>query len=144
MIQIKVINTLDTETTQFLVAESYKLFCKLKGYNHLSEIDSKKLKNQLTKIYIRESLPNDSIYIAYKKDLIIGCAYIMHTGYLRDIFVKEEYQRQKIGSLLLEKVISDYTNITLNTYPDVLDFYKKHNFVILKEEKNSIKMKRLS
>lgn len=144
MIGIKKVNTLDKESTQFLVTESFKLFCKSRGYNNLSEKKSKKLKTQLTKLYIKENLPTDNIYIAYQDDLIVGCAYITNTGYLREIFVKEEYQGQKIGSLLLEKIISDYIHITLNAYPNAVKFYRKHNFVITGREKGSLKMKHLS
>lgn len=144
MIEVAKVNTLDDKSVQFLVTESYKLFCKLKGYNNLSEKDSEKLKKLLTKLYIKENLPTDNIYIAYKKDLIVGCAYVTNTGYLRSLFVKEEYHNQKIGSSLLKIIISDYTHITLNTYPDAVEFYKKHNFIVIEEEKKAVKMKHLS
>lgn len=144
MIEIKTTNIFNNEELNFLVNESYTLFCKLKGYHNLSKENIDKLKDKLKSMYITNNNEDNKIYIAYKSDLIVGCACITN-GNIRDIFVKEEYQRQGIGSLMLKKIISNIKEndeITLNTYYDVIGFYRKHGFIPIEQNENSIKMKR--
>lgn len=69
----------------------------------------------------------------------------MDKGYLSNIFVKDIYQKQGVGSLLLKSVISDKKGneeITLDTYPNAIEFYKKNDFVILEEDDQVVRMKR--
>lgn len=144
-ITIKVTNALENETIEFLINESYILFSRLRGYYKLSKEINEQQKEQLKSMYINVHNKNDKIYIAYVSNIIVGCAYINDSGYLSHIFVKEEYQRQGIGSLLLKNIISDMDEnkeITLNTHSEVLDFYKKYDFSVVAEGDNFIKMKR--
>lgn len=141
---IRKMEQFNNEIIHFLVNESFTLFCYLKGIQNLSKENSEKLKEALKNMYSFDN-KNFILYVAYKEDIIIGCAYITNTGYLRDLFVKKEYQKQGIGSLLLKKIILDTKeneSITLSTHPSLAEFYKKNNFIIIEEGENKIKMKR--
>lgn len=137
--------TLDKQIFGFLVNESYKLFIKLKGYQNLPQENIERLKDKLRNLYSSSITENDQIYIAYLENEIVGCAYVTEEGDLRDVYVKEEYQRQGIGSLLLDKVLSNEktkNNITLNTHPEVVSFYEKNGFTVIQKDEKSIKMGR--
>ncbi len=85
------------------------------------------------------------IYTVFDDNLMIGCATLSSDGYLRDLYVTEEYQNKGIGSLLIQRIIEDVkeqSEITLNTYYELLEFYKKNGFSVLKEFDTSIMMKR--
>lgn len=43
--------------------------------------------------------------------------------------------------MLLERITMDNSEITLDTYPEIIGFYQKHNFVVVDQKENRIKMK---
>lgn len=144
MIEIKKYNIFNNEIIDFLVDESYKLFSKIRGYNISSKDVNDKLKEKLKEIYIQNNNVGDIIYVVYKTNIIVGCAYINNSNYLSDMFIKEEYQHQNMGSLLLKKIIEDNIEreITLTAHHDVVDFYKKYGFIVFEESDKQVKMKR--
>lgn len=139
---VRITDKYNTEIIDFFVNESCNLYCKLRGYNNLLNEDREKLKKQLRNLYIMDN-DNKTIYIAYVSNKIVGGACVVNNCYLKDLFVKEEYQRKGIGSILIKNIIFDMKNneeITLSTHPDIVNFYKKNHFIVLEEGK-TIKMK---
>lgn len=79
------------------------------------------------------------IYAAYIDNKVIGIIRIVGDGYsvilIQDILVYPEYQREGIGTALLQHVLEEYKNvyqkhlITDNT-PKTIQFYKSLGFVM--------------
>lgn len=141
MVEIEVVSMLNSEIIDFLISESYRLYAKLKGIKHISPENTKLLKDKLKSLYICDA-DNIKIYVAYKEKLMIGCACITDDGYLRDLYVKEEYQHQGVGSLLLNRILYDIKEVFLKTYPNLTEFYRKNGFSVVKQMQNSIEMKK--
>lgn len=141
LLEIKKTTNFTPETLEFLVNESFLLFLKLRGYTSLSEEQKLTMKKALKQIY--QVNKNQTIYCAYKNNKIVGCASI--TGnYINDLFVKEEYQKQGIGRVILNKIISDFENkqLTFHTYKENVEYFKNFGFDIVEENTDSIKMQR--
>jgi len=143
-IEIKVFNKFNDEVINFLINESYILFSKLRKCENVALDMKNKLKDSLKQMYIKNNKDSDKIYVAYNLDSIVGCAYITEKGYLSDLFVKEDYQNQGIGSSILNKILFDFkdSDIILDSNFLAVDFYKKHNFKIIEQKNNFIKMKK--
>ena len=141
MIEIKVFSKFNDKILDFLIDESFLLFVKLKGFQNISQNDIQILKDKLRTLYISDK-QESQIYVAFLDNVIIGCACITYDGYLRDLFVKEEYQHHGIGSLLLRHISYDTSNITLTTYPELAGFYSKNGFTLIKQHKDFIQMKK--
>ncbi len=141
MIEIRVSSIFNDEIIDFLVDESYRLYAKLKGIEQLSSKNTEFLKEKLKKLYICDT-DRIKIYVAYKEKLMIGCACITNDGCLRDLYVKEEYQNQGVGSLLLNQILYDVKDVFLTTYPNLTEFYRKNGFHIIQQNENSIEMKK--
>ena len=79
------------------------------------------------------------IYAAYIDNKVIGIIRIVGDGYsvilIQDILVCPEYQREGIGTALLQHVLEEYKNVyqkhllTDNT-PKTIQFYKSLGFVM--------------
>ena len=79
------------------------------------------------------------IYAAYMDNKVIGIIRIVGDGYsvilIQDILVYPEYQREGIGTALLQHVLEEYKNVyqkhllTDNT-PKTIQFYKSLGFVM--------------
>jgi len=143
-IEIKVFNKFNDEVINFLINESYILFSKLRKCENVALDMKNKLKDSLKQMYIKNNKDSDKIYVAYNLDSIVGCAYITEKGYLIDLFLKEDYQNQGIGSSILNKILFDFkdSDIILDSNFLAVDFYKKHNFKIIEQKNNYIKMKK--
>ena len=129
MITIKMTSILNNEIMDFLVQESYFLYKDLNS----SSLTEETLKSRLKTMYI-EDMENIKIYVAYHDQKIIGCACLKNSNYLRDIYVKKEYQRRGVGSLLINQILCDYhSEITLNTYFNLIQFYRKMGFTVIKK-----------
>lgn len=143
--EILVSDQLNNEELEFLTNQSFELFCKLRNYTNLSFNNVFFLKEQLRKMYL-ESTNNLKIYTVKINEKIIGCACLLKdSGYIRDLFVKEENQRQGIGTLILKRVIKDMTStkdITITTHPSIVDFYKKNDFLVVLANEHNITMKK--
>ncbi len=143
--EILVSDQLNNDELEFIINQSFELFCKLRNYNNLSLNNVFFLKEQLRKMYL-ESTNNLKIYTVKINEKIVGCAcLLMDIGYIRDLFVKEENQRQGIGTLILKRVIEDMTSIkdiTITTHPSIVDFYKKNDFLVVLANEHNITMKK--
>lgn len=86
--------------------------------------------------YVKTLLPTSEIYVYEINNSIIGFIGI-NKNYIEGIFIKEEYQNKGVGSKLLNYIKNLYNELYLNVYKNndnALEFYKKHNFNIIKEK----------
>lgn len=85
---------------------------------------------------------NNSLYtvVVYDKERAIGIARIVGDDrvafFIKDVVVDPEYQKMKIGNILMQKLdayiaekAADGAYIGLMSTPDCLPFYKKHGFI---------------
>lgn len=143
MIEIKREKIFNKENLNFLVQESLELFLKLRDYSSISEEQKIEMKETLKQMYIDQTSENQTIYTIYFQEEIIGCACITD-HYINDLFIKKEYQRQGIGTLVLNRIIKDFGKecLTFHTYLENLDFFQKRGFTLIEENVDSIKMQR--
>lgn len=86
--------------------------------------------------YVKTLLPTSDIYVYEINNSIIGFIGI-NKNYIEGIFIKEEYQNKGVGSKLLNYIKNLYNELYLNVYKNndnAIEFYKKHNFNIIKEQ----------
>lgn len=86
--------------------------------------------------YVKTLLPTSDIYVYEINNSIIGFIGI-NKNYIEGIFIKEEYQNKGVGSKLLNYIKNLYNELYLNVYKNndnAIEFYKKHNFNIIKEK----------
>lgn len=144
-VKMTISEELSEEELKFLKNESFNLFCKTRNYPNLTEENILFLKENLEKMYL-ENLSNIKIYTVKFQEEIIGCATLLtDSGYLRDIFVKDKYQRQGIGTLILKQIIKDMAaakKVTLTAHPSVIDFYKQNGFEVIESTKHDVVMKK--
>lgn len=85
---------------------------------------------------IKKMIENASLIItAWDGDQLVGIARCMsdfsYCCYLSDLAVKKEYQDQKIGKTLIEKVrreIGDLCSLVLLSAPQAMEYYPKVGF----------------
>jgi putative acetyltransferase len=85
---------------------------------------------------VEKILPQAQIYI-FKEDDIIKGFIGLNDDQIEGLFILKEYQREKIGTILLNKVKSLTNHLTLNVYIKnkiAINFYKKNGFKIIKKE----------
>lgn len=85
--------------------------------------------------YVKEILPNAEIYVYVIEENIVGFVGV-NQNYIEGIFVDINNQYNGIGTLLLNKVKENKTNLILNVYKKnkkAINFYKKNNFIITSE-----------
>lgn len=83
--------------------------------------------------YVAEALVTADLYICTDENQIKGFAGVVD-GYLAGIFVASAYHRQGLGQLLLNTIMENYTEITLDVYEkneQAVNFYLKNNFKII-------------
>ncbi len=86
--------------------------------------------------YVKTLLPTSEIYVYEINNSIIVFIGI-NKNYIEGIFIKEEYQNKGVGSKLLNYIKNLYNELYLNVYKNndnAIEFYKKHNFNIIKEK----------
>lgn len=72
---------------------------------------------------------------AYDKEMLVGMVSALSDGEINliisYILVRPEYQRRKIGSNLLQKIIAikHYSRVVLVSEEDIKDFYLYNNFI---------------
>ena len=85
--------------------------------------------------YVKGILPNAEIYVYVIEENIVGFVGV-NQNYIEGIFVDINNQYNGIGTLLLNKVKENKTNLILNVYKKnkkAINFYKKNNFIITSE-----------
>ena len=122
-----------TEAFAFIVDERLDYY--LKTYTDTSPILAEKedyIKKELSLEIRRDYFlhKNSAIYTAKVEDVLVGAA-LRCNSYLESLFVKKEYRNQKIGSMLLERLLeecSDYKIIYLNTNMEAVSLYERYGF----------------
>ena len=135
------------EVIKFLSEESFNLFIQnnLKEFDNLEQDKKDKFKELALRQGIDYYLSCDGeIYVAYLNDAIIGAA-LRNNDSLDSLFVKKEYRNQKIGSMLLERLLkecSDYKIIYLNANMEAVSLYERYGFQkqVHHQNKNEILM----
>ncbi len=72
------------------------------------------------------------IYICTEDNITVGMMAVRDSSHISLAFVSHDYQKQGIGSALLEQVISSAgcSRLTVNAAPTGIDFYKCKGFQI--------------
>lgn len=130
--KIEVKQTNDEELFNFLIEQVYKKFKK-----NINKYD------ELKKTYIKEINSNDKLYGAYLKNKIVGCAYLTYDNYIKDLFVKEGYEKYKVEDKLLEKIVMDNKkDIAASIAPDLVYKYSNYGFGIVDSYADSVIVER--
>ncbi len=85
--------------------------------------------------YVSKEIRKANVSIALIDDAIVGFIGLVD-DYIAGIFIKEEYQGNKIGHLLLESAKNDNEQLILNVYKNnkvAVNFYLKNGFKIIEE-----------
>ena len=85
--------------------------------------------------YVKEALPSANIFVYEENNEILGFIGL-NDSYIEGIFVKENSQNKGIGVILINYIKNLYNNLTLKVYKKnikAINFYKKQNFIVLKE-----------
>ena len=82
-------------------------------------------------------LPNTESYVCEDKHQIKGFISTIDDRYVGALFVDPKYQKQRIGSKLMNYVKNIYPELTLKVFAknkDALRFYKNNGFKIMAEQ----------
>ncbi len=85
---------------------------------------------------VKKMFSDSSIYVYYAGNQIVGFAGL-YEQYIAGIFITDNYRNRGIGSLLLERLKSDYNGLNLHVYEKnegAIHFYTKHQFEIRSKE----------
>lgn len=88
---------------------------------------------------VKEMLPLAEVYIYKEENIIKGFIGVIDKSYIAGLFVKKEYQREGIGSSLLNYCKIKYEHIELDVFvknKKAVNFYCKNNFRILEKKVN--------
>ena len=131
-IRIEKVLPSDDNAVSFIASEYLKMFLEInpeliKYYaNNISST------NTFIADYIDKNIASDTIiYIAYLNEELIGALQFDRDNHLSGLFVKEEFRNNKIGSKLLERLITDcYSNgvITVDARVSTISFYERFSF----------------
>lgn len=87
---------------------------------------------------VKSLIPNSTVYIYKEQKEIEGFVGIKE-NYIEGLFVKDDCQRQGIGTKLLEYCKKEYEYLELDVYIEnnnAVSFYLKNKFIILEEKTN--------
>lgn len=85
--------------------------------------------------YMRQALPQAQVYIWEINGEIVGFAGL-DGNHIAGLFVNEQHQSQGIGTSLIDFIKQQHFTLTLTVYrknEKALQFYRKHNFVVIEE-----------
>lgn len=94
-------------------------------------------------------LPNGRLYIAFFENEAAGCIALRKINdescEIKRFYIRPKFRGQKLGSLLLEKIMTDakeigYENILLDTLPflkTAIEMYKRRGFYEIERYNNS-------
>lgn len=89
--------------------------------------------------YVKEALPHATVFVYEDCGEVKGFIGIINESYIAGLFVLNQYQRNGIGSKLIEKCKQNYTVLKLDVYAknlQAIKFYEKHGFKIKQEKQN--------
>lgn len=118
----------------FLSKESLKLYLELNP--QYKAIYEGELKDLITATFIEkyislESSKVSAIYTASVDGEIVGAIQLNNDNYLSSLFVSEEYQRNGIGTRLLERLIKECNNLDViraDARIKAISLYEKFSF----------------
>lgn len=85
--------------------------------------------------YMRTTLTEAEVYVYEEKNKVVGFAGI-ENNHIAGLFVDRPHRSQGIGSSLIESIKERHFTLTLAVYKKnetALQFYRKHNFVVIEE-----------
>ena len=85
--------------------------------------------------YMRQALPQAQMYICEINGEIVGFVGL-DGNHIAGLFVNEQHQSQGIGTSLIDFIKQQHFTLTLTVYrknEKALQFYRKHNFVVMEE-----------
>ncbi|WP_323701753.1 GNAT family N-acetyltransferase [Staphylococcus cohnii] len=85
---------------------------------------------------VKKMLPDSTIYVYYADNQIVGFAGL-YEQYIAGIFITDNYRNKGIGRLILERLKTDYSVLSLHVYEKnegAIRFYTKHHFEIRSKE----------
>lgn len=103
------------------------------SHNFIKEEYWQKMLPCVRKYYI----PNTETFVFEDKHQIKGFISTIDNQYIGALFVAPQYQRQKIGTKLINYVKNIYPSLNLKVFiknHDALRFYRKHGFKIIAEQ----------
>lgn len=89
--------------------------------------------------YVKNVLPDASIFVYEDNDEIKGFIGIVENSYIAGLFVSNRYQSNGVGGELLKRCQLEYPILELDVYANnfkAVNFYKKHGFKIKQEKEN--------
>lgn len=130
--------SLNNDLINFVVDESFDLFCKIKNISTI-EYNLIVLKERLKKCYV-DSICDYACYSARIDKMIVGILLLKEDNYISDLFVKKEYRKNGIGTLLLNEVLKEDKEFTLDTTNDLASYYFNFGFEILSKGSDKCKL----
>lgn len=85
--------------------------------------------------HMRQALPQAQVYICEINGEIVGFVGL-DGNHIAGLFVNEQHQSQGIGTSLIDFIKQQHFTLTLTVYrknEKALQFYRKHNFVVMGE-----------
>ena len=130
--------------------------CKKEDFNDVIDIEyeaAKKLYNYKSKIQVKNMLKDffnkSKFFILKDKDNVLGYIVVSKYGMIEFIAIKNKYQRLGIGSKLIKFAEKYFKKLKLHKIKlevlannfKAINFYKKHNFNIIKKYKKGKRFK---
>ena len=143
-IRIEKIDNKNSEAIDFLVEENLKLFLELNPkfkelYNDKNHSYKETIRSNYIPAYKKNIKDNGKIYVAYKENDIIGIGYIEKDNYLSFLFIKEEFRNMGIGTMILERLISEcskFGDIKTDAKTDSISLFERLSFYQVEGESN--------
>lgn len=125
----------NSDAVKFLLKESFDLYFEIFSEQTSIYLYNENMRESINsrweKVFMDGLDETDILYTAYYNDEIIGCVLIKENGYLDSLFVKEEYRNMKIGTTLLNKVITECINLNIikvDARLESISLYEKFSF----------------
>lgn len=81
-------------------------------------------------------IPKADVYLIYKNNNILGFTGVMD-NYIAGIFIDKKYRNEGLGTLLINKLKTNYNLLILDVYKENINaynFYMKKNFSVIDEK----------
>ncbi len=81
-------------------------------------------------------IPKADVFLIYKNNNILGFTGVMD-NYIAGIFIDKKYRNEGLGTLLINKLKTNYNLLILDVYKENINaynFYMKKNFSVIDEK----------
>ncbi len=133
------IQILQAETPE-QIGETKKLFCEYEAWLGLN-ICFQNFEEEVANLPGKYAQPDGRLYLAFSGESLAGCIALRKLEEdiceMKRLFVREDFRGQRIGILLIEKLIEEarsigYKKMRLDTYPPkmakAVKLYESHGF----------------